>query len=65
LYTLRQKELEIEKLSMAFSDTSNKLQDIYVVLHVQISDVNMSPVIATARPPFFDSLVAPLLVGCL
>jgi hypothetical protein len=57
---LCQKELEIEKMSVAFSDTSAKLQDLSVVLdertflpelrkHVQIADVNMSSVIATAR----------------
>jgi hypothetical protein len=51
--TLRQEELEIENLRESFSDTSAKLQDIYVVLddstllpelkkRVQISDVSMN-----------------------
>jgi hypothetical protein len=58
--TLRQEELEIEKLSVAFSDTSAKLQDLSVVLddntllpefkkHVQISGVIVSSVIATTK----------------
>jgi hypothetical protein len=56
--TLDQKDLEIEKLSVAFSNTSTKLLDLSIVLddstllpelrnHVQISGVNVYFVIAT------------------
>jgi hypothetical protein len=58
--TLCQEELEIENRSESFSDTSAKLQDIYVVLddrkllteskkNVHISDVSMASMVATTR----------------
>jgi hypothetical protein len=58
--TLRQDELEIENLNASFSDTSAKLQDIFVLLdditllpelkkHVQIYDVSMAFVVATTQ----------------
>jgi hypothetical protein len=34
--TLHQKELEIENMSVAFSDTSANLQDLYVVLDYNV-----------------------------
>jgi hypothetical protein len=58
--TLHQKEPEVEKRSVAFNDTSAKLQDLSVVLddnillpelsnHVKVSDMNMSFLITTTR----------------
>jgi hypothetical protein len=56
--TLRQKELEVNTLSVSFSDTSDKLQDLSIVLdnntlltelelNVKVSEVNMYSVFAT------------------
>jgi hypothetical protein len=58
--SLRQKELEIEKLSAFYSDTSAKLQDLSIVLdnstllaelkhNVNIADMNMSSIHAKMR----------------
>jgi hypothetical protein len=58
--SLRQKELEIEKLSASYSDTSAKLQDFYIVLdnitlltelkhNANISDMNVSSIHATMQ----------------
>jgi hypothetical protein len=56
--SLRQKELEIEKLTVSYSDTSAKLQDLSIVLdkstllpelkhNVNISELNVSSIHAT------------------
>jgi hypothetical protein len=58
--SLNQKELEIEKLSVSYSDTSAKLQDLSAVLdhstllaelkhNVNIADMNVSSIHATVR----------------
>jgi hypothetical protein len=58
--SLRQKELEIKKLTVAYSDTSAKLQDLSIVLenitllaelkhNVNIADLNVSSIHATMR----------------
>jgi hypothetical protein len=58
--SLRQKELEIEKLSVSYSDISAKLQDLSIVLdnitllaelkhNVNIADMNVSSIHATMR----------------
>jgi hypothetical protein len=58
--SLRQKELGIEKLSASYSDTSAKLQDLYIVLdngtlleelknNLNIDDMNVSSIHATMR----------------
>jgi hypothetical protein len=56
--SLHQKELEIEKLTMSYSDTSAKLQDLSIVLdnstliaelkhNINIADLNVSSIHAT------------------
>jgi hypothetical protein len=58
--SLRQKELEIEKLSVSYSDTSAKFQEFSIVLdnitlvaelkhNVKIADMNVSSLCATMR----------------
>jgi hypothetical protein len=58
--SLRQKDLEIEKLSVSYSDISAKLQDLSIVLdnrtllaelkhNINISDMNVSSIHATMR----------------
>jgi hypothetical protein len=58
--TLHQTKLEVKKLSVSYSDTSAKLQDLKIVLgdntllaelelNVKISELNLSSVIATTR----------------
>jgi hypothetical protein len=58
--SLRQKELDIEKLSVSYSDTSEKLQDLSIVFdnitllaklkhNVNIADMNVSYIHATMR----------------
>jgi hypothetical protein len=60
VFSLFQKELEIEKLSVSYSDTSEKLRDLSAVLdhstliadlkqNVNIADMNVSSIHATMR----------------
>jgi hypothetical protein len=58
--SLRQKDLEIEKLTVSYSDTSEKLQELSIVLdnstllaelkhNIIIADLNVSSIHATMR----------------